>query len=161
MPRRCGSLRVRGPQSVKRMPAVVAALNGEVTRLTGKKPRDAIRAGRFAQKPFLPADRPVGLQEQKLSSSVGVRYLYHPGELKGSRRRATDPVWSLEVYRLGRSVTKPGEPVVYYLEDGLSGASCVRSSSLCPQTPNNRRMGFSSAVRSGSPFFGCTRGRSA
>ena len=90
---------------------------------------------------------------QKLPSGVGVRYLYHPGELKGSRRRATDPVWSLEVYRLGRSVTKPGEPVVYYLEDGLSGASCVRSSSLCPQTPNNRRMGFSSAERSGSPFL--------
>ena len=26
-----------------------------------------------------------------------------------------DPVWSLEVYRLGRSVTKPDEPVLYYL----------------------------------------------
>ena len=72
----------------------------------------------FAQKPFLPADRPFGLQEQKLPSGVGVRYLYQPGELEGGRRRATDPVWSLEVYRLGRSVTKPGEPVLYYLQDG-------------------------------------------
>ena len=33
------------PQSrVKRLPSVVAALNGEVTWLTGKKPSDAIKA---------------------------------------------------------------------------------------------------------------------
>ena len=36
----------RSTEWVKRLPAVVAALNGEVTRLTGKKTRDAIRAGR-------------------------------------------------------------------------------------------------------------------
>ena len=46
----------RSTECVKRLPAVVAALNGEVIRLTGKKPRDAIRAGRVAQKPILPAD---------------------------------------------------------------------------------------------------------
>ena len=45
-------------------------------------------------------------------------YLYQPGELEGGRRRATDPVWSLTVYQLGRSVTKPDEPVLYYLQDG-------------------------------------------
>ena len=71
----------RSTEWVKRLPAVVAALNGEVTRLTGKKIRDAIRAGRVAQKPFLPADRLVGFQEQKLPSGVGVRYLYQPGEM--------------------------------------------------------------------------------
>ena len=108
----------RSTEWVKRLPTIVAALYGEVTRLTSKKPRGAIRAGGVAQKLFLPADRPVGLQEQKLPSGVCVRYLYHPGELEDGRRLATDPVWTLEVYRLGRSVTKPGEPVVYYLEDG-------------------------------------------
>ena len=34
----------RSTEWVKRLPAVVAAQNGEVTRLTGKKPSDAIKA---------------------------------------------------------------------------------------------------------------------
>ena len=92
-----------------------------MTRLTGKKPSDAIKAKtlrRGAQKPssVVPGG-PVGLEEQKVPSGVGVRYLYQPGELEGGRRRATDPVWSLEAHRLGRSVTKPDEPVFFYLQD--------------------------------------------
>ena len=55
--------------------------------------------------------RPVDLREQKLPSGVGVRYLYQPGELESGRHRATDPVWPL-------TVTKPGEPVLLYLQDG-------------------------------------------
>ena len=101
------------------MPAVVAALNGEVTRLTGKRPSDAIKAKTVAQKPSsVVPDRPVGLKKQRLPSGVGVRYLYEPGEREGGRRRATDPVWSLVVCRLRRSETKPDEPVLYYLKDG-------------------------------------------
>jgi hypothetical protein len=105
---------------VKRLPEVIAALNGEVTRLTGKRPRDAIKLKRVAQKPSSTVpDCTVGPHEQKLPSGVGVRFLYQPGELEGGqRRRATDAVWSLDAYRLGRSVTKPGEPVLYYLQDG-------------------------------------------
>ena len=92
---------------VVRLPTVVAALNEEVTRLTGKMPKDAIKAMSVAQKPSstIPG-RQVDLKEQKFPSGVAVRYLYQPGELKGGRLRATDPVWSLQVYRLGRSVTK-------------------------------------------------------
>ena len=102
---------------MKRLPSVVAALNGEVTRLTGKKPSDVIKAKTLTQKPSsVVPGRPLGLKEQKVPSGVGVRYLYQPGELEGGRRWATDPVWSLEVYRLGRSVTKPDEPVLYYLQ---------------------------------------------
>ena len=101
------------------LPSVVAALNGEVTRLTGKKPSDAIKTKTVAQKPSsVVPDRPVGLKEQRLPSGVGVCYLYQPDDLEGGRRRATDPVWSLEVCRLGRSVTKPDVPVLYYLQDG-------------------------------------------
>ena len=97
----------------KRLPSVVAALNEEVTQLTDKKPSDAIKANTPTQKPSsVVPGRPLGLKEQNVPSGVGVRYLYQPGELEGGRRRATDPVWSLEVYRLGRSVTKPGEGVV-------------------------------------------------
>ena len=109
----------RSREWVARLPAVVAALNREVTRLTGKKPVDAIKLKSVAQKPSSTVPgRTVGLREQKLPSGVGVRFLYQPGELEGGRRRATDPVWSLAVYRLGRSVTKPGEPVLYYLHGG-------------------------------------------
>ena len=110
----------RSTEWVTRLPAVISALNGEVTRLTGKKPSEAIKARSVTQKPSSTVPgRPVGLREQKLPSGVGVRYLYQPGELEGGRRRATDPVWSLMVHRLGRSVTKPDEPVLYYLLDGL------------------------------------------
>ena len=62
---------------VKRLPVVVAALNNEVTRLTGKKPIDAIRAKVVTQKPSsVTPGRPVGLKEQKLPFDVLVRYLY-------------------------------------------------------------------------------------
>ena len=107
----------------------------------GKKPRDAIRAGRVAQKPSLPADRPVGLQEQKLPSGVGVRYLYQPGKLEGGRRRTTDPVWSLEVYRLGRSLTTPGEPVVL-LAGWAATWLCQRRTSVVP--PDTSSAGWGS-----------------
>ena len=111
----------RSTERVKRLPAVVSALNGEATRLTGKRPSEAIRANSVAHKPSSTVPgRPVGLREQKLPSGAGVRYLYQPGELEGGRRLATDPVWSRQVCR-GRSVTKPGEPVLYYLDSTSDG----------------------------------------
>ncbi len=67
---------------------------------------------------------PLGLKEQKLPSDVGVRYLYQPGELEGGRHRATDAVWSLQVYQLGRSVTKPSEPVLYYSAEWAGSWLC-------------------------------------
>ena len=100
-----------------RLPAVVSALNNEVTRLTGRKPAEAIKPKAIKPKavPAKPStlySRPVGL------SGVKVRYLYQPGELEGGGKRATDPIWSLKVFKLDRSVTKPNEPVLYYLYDG-------------------------------------------
>ena len=89
---------------VKRLLSVVAALNGEVTRLTDKKPSDATKAKTLTQKPSsVVPGRHLGLKEQKVLSGIGVCYLCQPGELEGGRRRATDPMWYLEVYRLGRS----------------------------------------------------------
>ena len=109
----------RSTEWVVRLPAVVTTLNSEVTRLTGKRPSEAIRAKSVSGGPSSTVPgRPVGLKEQKLPSDVLVRYLYLPVELEGGRRRATDPVWSLRVYRLDRAVAKSGAPVVYYLIDG-------------------------------------------
>ena len=117
----------RSTEWVAQLPSVVAALNCEVTRLTGKKPSDAIKLRRGTQKPSsVVPGRPVGLEEQKVPSEVGVRFLYQPGQLEGGRRCATDPVWSSTVHRLGRSVTKPGEPVCRI---GLSRALSGRNSS--------------------------------
>ena len=47
-----------------------------------------------------------------------MRYLYQPGELEGGTKIAIDPIWSLKVYNIERAVTKPNEPVIYYLHDG-------------------------------------------
>ena len=103
---------------VKRLPAVVSALNNEVTRLIGKKPAEAIREKAVASKPATPYTRPVGVNERKLPPQAHVRYLYYPGELEGGGRRATDPIWSLKVYNIQKVVTKPDAPAVYYLFDG-------------------------------------------
>lgn len=105
----------RSTEWVARLPAVVVA------RLTGKKPADAIKAKSDAKQPATPARRPDGLSEEKVDSDAGVRYLNQSGELEGGRRCATGHVWSLKGYRLGRSVTKPGEPTLYYLTPDQDG----------------------------------------
>ena len=103
---------------VKRLPDVISALNNEVTRLTGKKPAYAIKEKNIVSKPSTPYSRPVGVNEKKLPPLINVRYLYQPGELEGGTERATDPIWSLKVYQVVKNITKPNEPVVYYLSDG-------------------------------------------
>ena len=108
----------RSTEWVKRLPKVVSALNNEVTRLIGKKPAEAIKEKSVYSKPATPYSRPVGVNEKKLPSRVNVRYLYQPGKLEGGGRRATDPIWSLKVYNIEKVVTKPKEPVMYYLFDG-------------------------------------------
>ena len=112
----------RSSEWVARLPAVVAALNGDVTRLIGKRPSEAIRRKAVSARPAAPArHKPIGFKEQKLPLGVGVRYLYQPGELEGGRRRATDHTWSLTVHRVERTVTKSGDPVVYYLDGPSRG----------------------------------------
>jgi len=108
----------RSTEWVVWLPAVVSALNNEVTTFIGKKPSKAIKEKPFVSKPSTPYFRSVGLKEEKLSSLVNVRYLYQPGELEGGRRRASDPIWSSKVFDIERAVTKPNEPVMYYLRGG-------------------------------------------
>ena len=76
---------------VQRLPEVVAALNNEVTSLTGKKPAVAIKEKSVNSKPSAHYLRPVGKKETILPPLVRVRYYYHPGELEGGLKRATDP----------------------------------------------------------------------
>ena len=88
-----------------------------MTRLTGKKPAQAIREKAVSSKPSTSYSRSVGVKGKKLPPRVNLRHLYQPGELVVGER-PTDPIWSLKVYNIERAVTKPDEPVVYYLFDG-------------------------------------------
>ena len=110
--------RNRSREWVERLPAVLKVMNNEVTRLTGKEPASSIKLKEVSTQDVT-YNRPVGLNEKRLSPFVQVRYLLAPGEEEGGeRRRATDPIWSLEVYDLSRSVVSPGQPVLYYLSEG-------------------------------------------
>ena len=103
---------------VKRLPAIMKTLNSEPTRITGKEPEEALKMEAIDITPP-EYKRPVGLDEKRLPPDVEVRYLYAPGEDEGGdKRRATDPIWSLEVYDLARTVVEPGKPVLYYLDGG-------------------------------------------
>ena len=103
---------------VKRLPAVMKALNSEVIRITGKEHDKAVGLKEVDIEP-VNYKRPVGVKEKRLPSGVQVRYLLSPGEDEGGeRRRATDPIWSLEVYNITRVVISAEQPVLYYLLDG-------------------------------------------
>jgi len=103
---------------VTRLSEVVSALNKEVTSLIGKKPAVAIKEKSVYARPSTPYSRPVGKSEITLPSLVQVRYLYQPGELEGGVKRATDSIWSLKVFGIEISFSKPDQPVLYYLRDG-------------------------------------------
>ena len=78
---------------VSRLQNVVSALNNEKTRLIEMKTIDAIK-------------QTLIRQEKLIDVSTKVRYLNEPGELQGQkyrgerRRRSTDPIWSLDVYKI-------------------------------------------------------------
>jgi len=91
------------------MPAVIAALNGKMLRLTSKQPSEAIKARSVAQKPSsVDASCPVGLEEPLLSSSAVVRYLVQPVKVEGKRRKAIDLVWSLKTHTVRKVVRQRG-----------------------------------------------------
>ena len=113
----------RSREWVKRLPQVLKAMNSEPTRLIGKNPSSAIGLDMVDVKGES-YKRPVGMEEVRLPPGVLVRYLYAPGEGEGGeRRRATDPIWSLGVYYLLRSVVASDQPVLYYLSSGGGGTT--------------------------------------
>ena len=120
----------RSRKWVKRLPLVLKAMNSESTRLIGKDPSSALGLEKVGVK-VGEYKRPVGLDEVRLPPGVLVRYLYAPGEGEGGeRRRATDPIWSLGVYYLSRSVVTLNQPVLYYLSSGAPKRGFVREELL-------------------------------
>ena len=114
----------RSTEWVSRLPDVIKALNNEETRLIGMKPSDAIKKKEVKAQASAPQR---WKNEVQLPSNMKVRYLYEPGELEGGeRRRASDPIWSLETYSIDSVVKTPGDPTLYYLTEGAPRRGFVR-----------------------------------
>jgi len=94
---------------VKRLPGILKILNSRPIKITGKEPTKALGLKEVQIKPPeykrpvfssnpTGLKRPVGLDKNRLPPEVTVRYLLKPGEDEGGeKRRATDPVWRLEI----------------------------------------------------------------
>ena len=57
------------------------------------------------------------------------RYLYQPGELEGGKRRATDPIWSVDIHKLIIICTQGIR--VYYLKAPAPKRGFVKGSCSC------------------------------
>ena len=90
-------------------------MNNSKTRLIGMSPAHAMTLEEVESKPSSKAKRAIGRHEEiKLKKGTTVKYLLKPGELEGDHRhRATDPYWSLRVYKIKKVVIgrNPPQPV--------------------------------------------------
>src|ERR1043165_2019350 len=95
-------------------------MNNSKTRLIGMTPAHAMTLEEVESQPSSKPKRAIGRYEEvKLKKGMTVRYLLKPGELEcDHRHRATDPYWSLRVYKIKRVVIgrNPPQPVLYYFE---------------------------------------------
>ena len=95
-------------------------MNNESAKITGKEVTE-IKHNKPNYK------RVVGSDEVRLPSGVKVRFLFASGEDEGGEKiRATDPIWSIEIYNLSRSVVSADQPVLYYLSQGAPKRGFVR-----------------------------------
>ena len=69
--------------------------------------------------------QPVKEYEEKLPDvAAKVRYLYKSGESEGyqykgeRRKRSTDPIWSVDVYKIKDRYVQKHQPTLYYLDGG-------------------------------------------
>ena len=89
------------------------------------KPIDAIKETLVRQG----FSQPVKDYEEKLLDvGTKVRYLYESGELEGyqyggeRRKGSTDPIWSVNVYKIKDRYIKKYQPTLYYLDGGPKGS---------------------------------------
>ena len=106
---------------VSRLQNVVSSLNNEKTRFIGMKPIAAIKQT-LVEQGFC---QPIKEYEEKLLDvGTKVRYLYQAGELEGyqykdeRRKRSTDPMWSVDVYKVKDRYVQKRQPTLYYFLDG-------------------------------------------
>ena len=106
---------------VSRLQNVVSSLNNERIRLIEMKPIDAIK-DTLVRQGF---SQPIKNYEEKLLNiGTKFRYLYEPGELEGQqyggerRKRSTDPIWSVDLYKINNKYAQKHQPTLYYLDGG-------------------------------------------
>jgi hypothetical protein len=93
---------VRSREWVNNLQVVVKELNNTKTRLIKMTPEEAIKKDNVESVTVIDKNEQV----IDLGPHEKVRYLLEPGEIEGdTRRRATDPIWSLEMYDI-EDVTK-------------------------------------------------------
>ena len=86
----------RNREWVKRLPSVVKEINKET-----KEPPKIITKK---------------VNDEEICSTSNIRYLYQPGELEGGgKRRATDPIWSVDIHKINYHIITQGIRV-YYLK---------------------------------------------
>ena len=100
---------------------MVSTLNNEKTRLIGMKPVDAIKQT-LVEQGF---SQPIKEYEDKLLNvGTKVRYLQETGALEGyqykgeRRKRSTDPIWSVDVYKIKDRYVQKHQPTLCYLDPG-------------------------------------------
>ena len=97
---------------VKNLKKTVNKMNGTISSMIGKKPKDAIKLDTASLGKTYP-------EETVLPKDGLCRYLYQPGQQHGDQKRqAIDLIWSRNVYRLGRVVQDPNNRILCYLQDG-------------------------------------------
>jgi transposase InsO family protein len=86
---------VRSREWVNNLQVVVKELNNTKTRLIKMTPEEAIKKDNVESVTVIDKNEQV----IDLGPHEKVRYLLEPGEIEGdTRRRATDPIWSLQMY---------------------------------------------------------------
>ena len=91
-------------------------MNNTKSSMIGMKSKDTIKLD------TVPLDKTYPEETILLEDGL-YRYLYQTGEQHGDQKRqATDFIWSKNTYRLDRIVQEPGNPVLYYLQDGPNSA---------------------------------------
>ena len=109
----------RSREWVKRPPKVLKAMNSRPKGITGKEPDNAIKLEEIDVK-NVNYNKPVELDEMRLPSGVGVRYLFAPCEHEGVidvALQTQSGVWkSMTVY----------QPILYYLSEVPTRRSFVR-----------------------------------
>ena len=74
--------------------------------------------------------------------TANVRYLYQPGELEDGKKRATDPIWSVDIHKIDYNIVTQGIRV-YYLNAPAPKRGFVKEELLIVPADTNTRMHMS------------------
>ena len=97
---------------VRNLNKTVNKMNNTVSSMIDMKPKDAVKLD------TVPLDKKYP-EESVLPVDGLYRDLYQPDEQHGDqKRRATDLIWSKNIYQLDQIVQDPGNRVLYYLQNG-------------------------------------------